>query len=50
MQWINLRLCGICPYNACQKVNVKIGHNNVIECQQCSKLFCYMCNKAIENK
>ena len=44
-KWINLKLCAICPDEKCQTINEKVGKDNLLTCIQCSKMFCYMCNK-----
>ena len=48
--WINLKICAACPDEKCGAINQKEGDNNVVTCIQCSKFFCYMCNKPITEK
>ena len=44
--YINVKTVVKCPY--CSQINRKRGTANMITCEKCSKLFCYICNKPID--
>lgn len=44
-EYINLKFCAKCPH--CSAINEKKTKVNALTCHRCSKLFCYICNKAI---
>ena len=44
-EYINLKFCAKCPH--CNAINEKKTRANALTCVKCSKLFCYICNKAI---
>ena len=41
--YVNVKLCCKCP--RCGGINRKRGRQNLITCEQCEGLFCYICNK-----
>ena len=45
VNYTNLRFCAKCPQ--CDTINEKKTKVNALNCQSCSKEFCYICNKAI---
>lgn len=46
--YVNIKLCCKCP--SCGGLNRKRGRRNYIECEECQKPFCYICNKAVESR
>ncbi|CAF1608031.1 unnamed protein product, partial [Adineta ricciae] len=36
-----------CPDIACQKLNVKMGDDNLIVCEECLEQYCFLCGEAI---
>jgi ribosomal protein L37AE/L43A len=43
--YINLKFCAKCPH--CETINEKRSKCNLFECNECHKMFCYICNKPI---
>ncbi len=43
--YVNLKFCARCP--DCNTINEKKSRCNALNCIQCKKLFCYICNKLI---
>ena len=49
-EWINLKLCALCPNPKCRAVNQKEGKDNLMHCVRCQEPFCYICNKPIKGE
>ena len=45
--YVNVKTCCKCP--RCGAINRKKGRKNLLTCEQCQGLFCFICNKAQES-
>ena len=46
--YINIKWCVKCP--ECNEINPKQGRDNKMTCGKCHQLFCYICNKKIQDE
>ena len=44
--YIDIRTVVKCPY--CSQINRKKGTDNMLTCESCERVFCYICNKPID--
>lgn len=47
IEWVNLKFTVLCPTPGCNKISIKTGDANTIDCPGCDKKYCYLCNKHI---
>jgi len=46
--YVNIKFCCKCP--RCGAITHKRGRKNLLTCEQCEGLFCYICNKAVDSR
>ena len=46
--YVNIKFCCKCP--GCGGINRKRGRKNMLTCERCELVFCYICNKPIESR
>ena len=48
--YVNIKFCVRCPVPNCGAINRKRGRKNLLSCEQCEALFCYICNKPQDSR